>query len=380
MVATPENIQHSSPQSEADSRVAVLLTGYGEVEDYDNFASYNRQALDLLTTKFAPIPKAVTPVLSWYLANADRKEWEQQHDGFVSPHNAVFEQQRDGIEQVLQARWGNRVQVFKAFNFCEPYLPEQVLADIKRQGFDKILIYPLLVVDSIFTSGIALEQVNNGIAQLSGEQDTWVKGIRYIPSFYNQPDYIDLLARQVEERAESLHSAYLPSQVGIVLMNHGCPEEAGGYETGEYESQALYDQVREQLVNRYPLISIGWLNHDTPFVSWTKPDADQAAENLIALGAQAVIFAPIGFATDNHETILDVQHITEKLQQQYPDVTFLQMGCVNDHPEFLRMAADWADPLIDQLFSAAALSVNPALAAEMVASHSDHPWHEHRHA
>ena len=363
MVATPKNTQPSASQSQADDRVAVLLTGYGEVEDYDNFASYNRQALDLLTTKFAPIPKAVTPVISWYLANADREEWEQQHDGFVSPHNAIFEQQRQGIEQVLQNRWGERVQVFKAFNFCEPYLPEQVLANIKSQGFDKILIFPLLVVDSIFTSGIALEQVNNGIAQLSSEHDIWVKGIRYIPSFFDQPDYTHLLAQMVEEQAESLLSAHSPSQVGIVLMNHGCPEEAGGYETGEYESQALYGRVRQQLVHQYPLISIGWLNHDTPLVEWTQPDADQAAENLIALGAEAIIFAPIGFATDNHETILDVEHIIEELQGQYPHKTFLRMDCVNDHPEFMHMAAAWTEPLIEQLLSASALPGNSAPAA-----------------
>lgn len=387
MVALPEQHQHRdranhhSHDSQQSDRVAVLLTGYGEVEDYDNFASYNRQALDLLTTKFAPIPEWLTPLMSRYLANSDRQEWEEEHDHFISPHNKIFEQQRAGIETALQDRWGDQVQAFKAFNFCEPFLPEQVLANIQEQGFNKLLIYPLLVVDSIFTSGIALEQVNRGIAQLEEDRDhqSWLSGIRYIPSFFDRSEYIDLLANQVEQQAQQLQEDYLPSQIGIVLMNHGCPEEAGGYETGARESWDLYYQVRDQLVNRYPLISVGWLNHDTPFVEWTQPDADQAAENLMQLGAEAIIFVPIGFATDNHETILDVEHIIDKLQQDHPNALFQRMDCVNDQPEFLQMAADWANPLIEELLESEALSVQPNLAAQTAQNHSDHPWHDHSH-
>ncbi|MFN7657527.1 MAG: ferrochelatase, partial [Dolichospermum sp.] len=95
---------------------------------------------------------------------------------------------------------GSGVQVFKAFNFCAPFLPNQVLAEIKNQGFSKLLIYPLLVVDSIFTSGIAIEQVNNALVELADGDEHWIKAQRYIPSFYNEPKYIDLMAHLVEEK------------------------------------------------------------------------------------------------------------------------------------------------------------------------------------
>jgi ferrochelatase len=200
VVATPEklNTQFSS-SDQGNDRVAVLLMGYGEVESYEDFANYNEQALNLLTAKFAPVPTWIYPPLAKLLAVFDLHEWSHQHDHFISPHNAIFEQQRAGIERHLQEQWGDRVQVFKAFNFCAPFLPEQVLAEIKTQGFDKILIYPLLVVDSIFTSGIAVEQVNKALAQMVDGTEHWVKGQRYIPSFYSEPAYIDLMAQMVEE-------------------------------------------------------------------------------------------------------------------------------------------------------------------------------------
>ena len=201
MVATPDK-QHIHPieGTNKSDRVAVLLMGYGEVESYEDFANYNEQALNLLTAKFAPVPTWIYPPLAKLLAMFDLHEWQHQLDHFVSPHNHIFEHQRASIEKSLQEKWGDRIQVFKAFNFCKPFLPEQVLTEIKSQGFEKILIYPLLVVDSIFTSGIAVEQVNSALESLSEGDAHWLKGLRYIPSFYNEPTYLDLMAKLVEEK------------------------------------------------------------------------------------------------------------------------------------------------------------------------------------
>ena len=380
VVATPEKLHQVTDLPTAGSdRVAVLLMGYGEVESYEDFANYNEQALNLLTAKFAPVPTWIYPPLTKLLAIFDFHEWGHQHDNFISPHNKIFEEQRAGIEKNLQEKWGDRVKVFKAFNFCAPFLPEQVLEEIKAQGFDKLLIYPLLVVDSIFTSGIAVEQVNNALVKLTDGSDHWVKGQRYIPSFYNEPDYIDLLARLVEEKiAADLTVAHLPSQTGIVLMNHGCPHKAKGFTSGIVESEALYERIREKLINKYPLISVGWLNHQTPLIDWTQPNTELAAKNLIDLGATAIVMMPIGFATENHETLLDVHHIVHNLKKRSPHVTYVEMPCVNDHPDFLKMAADWANPQIEALLSEQALAVNPQQAAAQ-ASHHHHHHHDHDH-
>jgi len=381
VVASPEKIEYKTSAAPASNdRVAVLLMGYGEVESYDDFANYNEQALNLLTAKFAPVPLWIYPPLAKILAIFDLHEWSHQHGQFVSPHNAIFEQQRAGIEKNLQEKWGDKVKVFKAFNFCAPFLPEQVIPQIQAEGFDKILIYPLLVVDSVFTSGIAVEQVNKALAQTFDGKEHWVKGQRYIPSFYDEPAYIQLMADLVEEEIKNdLAVAHLPSQIGIVLMNHGCPHKAKGFTSGIVESQALYDRVRERLMYRYPLISVGWLNHDTPLIEWTQPDATLAAKNLIDLGATAIVFMPIGFATENHETLLDVDHIIESLQKQRQGITYRKLPCVNDHPEFLKMAAEWANPQIEALLSETAVAVNPSLAAAHREHAHSHEGHGHSH-
>jgi ferrochelatase len=377
VVTISETTQAIDLAAKQNDRVAVLLMGYGEVESYKDFANYNEQALNLLTAKFAPVPNWIYPPLARLLALFDFHEWSHQHNNFISPHNQIFERQREGIEKELQQTWGEKVKVFKAFNFCAPFLPEQVLAQIKEEGFDKLLIYPLLVVDSIFTSGIAVEQVNKALVKLSEGEEHWLKNSRYIPSFYNRPAYIKLLAQMVEEKiASELAQAYLPSQIGIVLMNHGCPHKAKGFTSGIDESQALYELVREELIDKYPLISVGWLNHDTLLIEWTQPNAELAAKNLVELGATAIIMMPIGFATENHETLLDVDHIIHHLQHRHSGVNFVHMPCVNDHPEFLQMAAEWAHPQIEMLLSEQKATVNPQLAA-VQAANSHHHHHHH---
>lgn len=368
-----EHHHHHESDHNQNNRVAVLLMGYGEVESYADFANYNEQALNLLTAKFAPVPTWIYPAIAKLLAIFDLHEWSHQHNNFISPHNAIFEEQRVGIEKELKETWGDKVAVFKAFNFCAPHLPEQVLAEIKEQGFEKILIYPLLVVDSIFTSGIAVEQVNKALAQQADGDAHWLKSSRYIPSFFNKPEYINLMAQMVEEKIEAeLAQGHLASQIGIILMNHGCPHKAKGFTSGIDESQAMYELIREKLIDKYPLISVGWLNHDTPLIEWTQPNAKLAAQNLIGLGATSIVMMPIGFATENHETLLDVDHIIHSLQHKHADVTFIQMPCVNSHPEFMHMAAEWANPQIEALLGESGNTVNPQLAKTQATHHHHH--------
>ncbi|NJK39916.1 MAG: ferrochelatase, partial [Oscillatoriales cyanobacterium SM2_3_0] len=133
---------------------------------------------------------------------------------------------------------------------------------------------------------------------------------------------------------------------------------------------------------RYPLISVGWLNHDTPLIALDTTERSTGCPNLMELGATAMIFMPIGFATENHETLLDVEHIIGALRRKRPDITYVQMPCVNDHPDFLQMAADWANPQIEALLGETALAINPSLAAtqaQQVQGHSHSHDHDHNH-
>jgi ferrochelatase len=346
MHATSESGGHVDDEShhhpmEDGERVAVLLCGYGEVEDNEELADYNARSLQLLVSKSIKFPDVAIPYLSRRLAKRARAEYERAND-FISPHNAIFERQRAGIAEALHSRYGDRVEVWKAFNFCEGYLPEQVLPEIRSAGFERMVIYPLLVVDSVYTGGLSLEQVNKAL----GDDGPWLREVRYLPSFYERPEYHQRLADHVRAGVAPLRERWASSQIGVVLLNHGCPYKAKGFDTGIRESSALFHAVRLRLVQEFPNISVGWMNHPTPG-RWTQPDMSQAAANLVTTGARAIVYVPIGFVTDNHETILDVGYTVDRLAQKHPTVETLRLPSLNDDAEFLRMAADWIVPLID---------------------------------
>jgi len=322
------------------NKVAVLLCGYGEVEEYEEFAEYNERSFKLLVSKSIKFPDFSIPFLSRRLERAQKKEWHAANH-YHSPHNDIFESQRTGIEKALTEIYGDDVAVFKAFNFVPPYLPDQVLREIRSQRFDKLVIYPWLVFDSVFTSGLALEQINEALKP----DPTWVKDLRYLPSFWERKDFQQRLIDQVEEAVAPLLERYAASQVGVVLCLHGCPLESKGYETGVRESEALFYALQETLIRKYPLIMPGWMNHPVPG-KWTTPDVDQAAKNLITLGAEALVFAPIGFVTENHETQLDIGYTIDKVKDQ---VECVQLPTLNDDPALMKMGAEWIRPLIDEL-------------------------------
>ena len=321
-------------------KVAVLLCGYGEVEEYDEFADYNERSFRLLVSKSIKFPDFSIPFLSRRLERAQKKEWHAANH-YHSPHNDIFERQRTGIEKELQATYGDDVAVFKAFNFVPPYLPEQVLREIRAQGFEKLVVYPWLVVDSVFTSGLALEQINEALAPDS----SWIKDMRYLPSFWERTDFQRRLLDQIEQGIAPLLDRYAPIQIGVMLCLHGCPLESKGYETGVRDSEALFYALQQQLIRKYPLATPAWMNHPVPG-KWTTPDVDQAAKNLMTLGAKALVFAPIGFVTENHETQLDIGYTIDKVEDR---VECVLLPTLNDDPELLRMGAAWIRPLIEEL-------------------------------
>lgn len=322
------------------SKVAVLLTGYGEVEHYDEFAEYNERSFRLLVSKSIKFPDRSIPILSRRLEKQQRKEWHAANH-YHSPHNDIFERQRAGIEAHLQKSYGEDVAVFKTYNFVEPFLPEQVFPEIRAAGFDRIVIYPWLVIDAVFTGGLVLEQINEA---LDGNHD-WVSDIRYLPSFWERSDFQERLTVHIEEAIVPLRKRYAPTQIGLALCLHGCPLETKGMETGVRESTALFYAMQERLIRKYPLVTPAWMNHPVPG-KWTTPDVDQAVKNLVTLGAKAIVFAPIGFVTENHETQLDIGYAIDKLGGT---VETSHLATLNDDPELLRLGAEWVMPLIDEL-------------------------------
>ena len=56
-------VRHDGKEWMMTNKVAVLLCGYGEVEDYDEFAEYNEKSFRLLVSKSIKFPDRSIPFL-----------------------------------------------------------------------------------------------------------------------------------------------------------------------------------------------------------------------------------------------------------------------------------------------------------------------------
>ena len=74
------------------------------------------------------------------------------------------------------------------------------------------------MIDSAFTGKIAVEQVNEVIAE--NAENSPFTAIRYIPAFAIEPTYIDLLVRQIKESLNQPDiNCCSKSQIGIILQH-----------------------------------------------------------------------------------------------------------------------------------------------------------------
>jgi len=76
---------------------------------------------------------------------------------------------------------------------------------------------------------------------------------------------------------------------------------------------------------------------------------------------------------------LDVDHIIHGLRDRHPEVTYRQMACVNDRPEFLEMVAEWANPQIAALLAEKAIAIDFNSAKSHSHHHHNDRSHHHHH-
>lgn len=252
------------------------------------------------------------------------------HFDGVSPINeqcrvliAALRQELDSHEIRLPIYWGNR-------NWS-PYLNE-TLIQMKRDGVERALTY----VTSGFSCYSGCRQYRENIAAALQQPEAAGLQIDKLRVFYNHPDFIDVVARQVEAALQSFPDCSRDT-VHIAFTAHSIPISMS--KTSDYEKQ-LRESCR-LVAERLQIPESRWKTvyqsrSGRPQDPWLEPDIIDHLRELQSSGFDNVVISPIGFLSDHMEVLYDLDDEARRFCDGQ-GIHMARAGTPGNHPQFVTM-------------------------------------------
>ncbi|WP_420004587.1 ferrochelatase [Arenibacterium sp. LLYu02] len=308
-------------------KVGVLLANLGTPDDYSywpmrrylsEFLS-DKRVIDYPAWKWQPLLQLI--ILSkrpFASGEAYKSIWN--HDKGESPLMTITKDQTAKMAESLTALYGDQVMVDFCMRYGNPSTKSKVEAMIAA-GCRKILFVPLYPQYAGATSATA----NDAFFRALMEQ-TWQPAARTIEPYFDQPEYIDALARSVEE-------AYAKADKKpdiLVCSYHGMPKR--------YLMQGDPYHCQCQKTTRLLRERLGWDESQitTTFQSvfgpeeWLRPYTVEHVAELAKQGKKNIAVIAPAFSADCIETL---EEINEEIQESFIHAggeSFTYVPCLND--------------------------------------------------
>jgi ferrochelatase len=242
-----------------------------------------------------------------------------------SPLKTITRAQTEALEREFAAdrkltfSWGMR--------YGEPRLAEKLEA-LKAAGHDRILLAPLYPQYSASTTATALDRAYETLRKMR-----WQPAIRTLPPYYDDPLYIEALARSIRSHIDML--GWTPER--LLVSFHGLP--VSYVERG--------DPYYEQCIETARLLKEALKLGDDEFVvafqsrfgkaEWLKPYADKTVAGLAQGGCRRLVAVCPGFSADCVETLEEVAIGLKETFIEHGGREFATVPCLNDSEPSIKM-------------------------------------------
>ncbi|RUW59910.1 ferrochelatase [Mesorhizobium sp. M7A.F.Ca.US.008.03.1.1] len=192
------------------------------------------------------------------------------------------------------------------------------------QGCDRILSFPLYPQYSATTTATANDQLFRALMKMRR-----APAIRSVPPYYDEPVYIEALARSIER-----HLTTLDFEPEVVITSyHGIPKPY--FEKGDpyhCHCQKTTRLLRERL---------GWddkkliITFQSRFGAqeWLQPYTDKMVEKLAQDGVKSIAIVNPGFSVDCIETLDEIGREAAETFHHAGGRNFAHIPCLNDSAE-----------------------------------------------
>jgi ferrochelatase len=322
-------------------RVGVLLLNLGGPEQLEDVRPFLFNLFSDPEIIRLPFPWLQRP-LAWLISSSRAKRSQENYKqiGGGSPLRHITEQQAEALKESL-ANKGEEVKIYIGMRYWYPFT-EEAVAQIKRDGIEKLVVLPLYPQFSISTSGSSFR-----LLERLWMEDPSLQRIVYtvIPSWYARPGYVGAMADLIAQELDKLEN---PDQAHIFFSAHGVPvsyvEEAG--DPYQREIEHCTELIMRSL-NRPNPHTLAYQSRVGP-VEWLQPYTEDAIEDLARQGVHDLVVVPISFVSEHIETLQEIDIEYREIAEESGIEGFHRVPALNLHPQFID---DMAVMVLDALES-----------------------------
>ncbi len=315
------------------AKVGVLLANLGTPDGYDYWSMRrylseflsDRRVVDYSPWLWQPLLQLVILSKRPFSSGANYKSiWN--HDKNESPLLTITKDQTAAITAQMQARYGDKVVVDFCMRYGNPSTKAKVRAMVEA-GCTKILFFPLYPHYAGATSATANDQFFRVLME-----EKWQPVARVVPPYFDDPAYIDALARSIEEA----YAAKENRPEVLVCSYHGVPErylrEGDPYHC---QCQKTTRLLRERLGWDKTQITTTFQSRFGP-EEWLKPYTVEEVARLAEQGKKRIAVCAPAFSADCIETL---EEINEEIRESFLHAggsEFTYIPCLNDQPAHIK--------------------------------------------
>ena len=202
-------------------KVGVLLANLGTPDGYDYWSMRrylneflsDQRVIDYPSWKWQPILQGIILTKRPFSSGAAYKSiWNE--DAGESPLMTITKDQTAKMKTALHERYGDQVMVDFCMRYGNPSTKSKV-REMVAAGCDKILFFPLYPQYAGATTATANDQFFRALME-----EPWQPAARTVPAYFDQPTYIDALARSIESALVSLSTSFILVSMGTISSSN----------------------------------------------------------------------------------------------------------------------------------------------------------------
>lgn len=269
--------------------------------------------------------------------------------GGKSPLTDITFEQAKALEEALREQ---SYKVYVAMRYWHPFAMEAVNRMLS-EGIKEAIALPLYPQYSKATSGSSLKNLFETLSNISPIEvkppesfakpftvDFSLCRVRFVPSWYDNPLYIEALLEKIKEGFELFRRAYKirdpEREVPVLFSAHGLPqrfiEEGDPYVE---ETKGTINALLQRLTIQWHL---SYQSKAGP-MKWLEPSTEDKIIQLAKRGVKNLLLVPISFVSDHIETLYEIDILFKEIAKRQ-GMNLQRTESLNTSPRFIEALKD----------------------------------------